>query len=355
MRLLLALMLPVICLAVPARTEVIHFKNGDRLTGDWQRVERGKLILKTEALGEVAIPLTWLESFTTTKRAVASLRNGQVLRGELTMLPSGAWQVRTGRGVRMVAPRDVEAIYPQSVHEPRTPEHTFSTWLNWRGTGSLGYSLVRGGDRQAGTFNAALNATRGQPDLAGLVEPWRTTVNFTMLFAHTQTNSGLRISANSVTSLLRQDFLFTPNNFVFGLVTFEHIQPQNVDFRQTYGLGIGRDVVRRPRVAASFLGGTTLVKERIQTGLRRQNSESLFGEKLSLGLSDQVNLTHQFSFYPNLSDTGQFRFDTTSVLSTRLTSRLSLNVNLIDRYLSLPVPGRKKNELVVTTGFGLRF
>jgi len=51
-----------------------------------------------------------------------------------------------------------------------------------------------------------------------------------------------------------------------------------------------------------------------------------------------------------VSETGEFRFsfDTTAV--TRLSRSLGWQVTLSDRYISNPIPGTKKNDLLLTTG-----
>jgi hypothetical protein len=175
-----------------------------------------------------------------------------------------------------------------------------------------------------------------------------------MLFASTRTD-GIRTSANSVTSGLRQDFLFTPSNFVFVLGQLDHIQTQGLDLRQTYGGGLGHDVIRSPRVALNVLGGLTYVRENFQTEVNRSNAEALLGEKLSLNLTDRVSFEHYLNFYPNLTDRGEYRVDTTSTLSTRVSSRLSFNTTLTNRLLSNPLPGRQKHELVLTAGLGVSF
>ena len=57
--------------------------------------------------------------------------------------------------------------------------------------------------------------------------------------------------------------------------------------------------------------------------------------------------------YPNLSDLGEYRmtFDSTAV--TRLNDWLSWQVTLSDRFLSNPGPGKRKNDLLFTTGLRL--
>ncbi len=157
------------------------------------------------------------------------------------------------------------------------------------------------------------------------------------------------------TAGLRQDFLFTPNNFVFALGQLDHIQTQGLNLRQTYGGGLGHDLIRNPRVALNFLGGVTFVRENFQTDVKRTNAEALLGEKLSLDFTQRVNFEHYMNFYPNLTDRGEYRLDTTSALNTRLSSLFSFNTRLTNRLLSNPLPGGQKYELVLTTGLGISF
>jgi len=338
-------------LAIPAHAELVLFRNGDRLAGDWIRVQGGSLMLRTENMGEVTIPVAKVKSFASSRPAVVLLRGDQVIRGRIALLASGEWEVRADRGVYHLAPSKVEAIYPPETYEPRSPERRLAPWQGWKGSGSLGYSLVRG-EREAGTISLALNATRRHPDLPGLAERWRTHYFLTTLLASARTAAGIQ---SSVTSGLRQDFLFTPTNFLFVLAQLDHIQAQSLDLRQTYGLGLGRDLFRGSRLTLSFLGGTTLVKEKFQTNVTRNNSEGLLGQKLTLRLLEGIGLDHLLNFYPSLSDGGRFRFDTTSTLTTRLSRRVSLNTGFTDRYLSQPLPGLARNEFVLTTGFSVSF
>jgi len=339
-----------LCAPLVARSELVHLKNGDRLTGEWVRVADAKLIFRAETIGEVTIPLSKIRSFETSKAAVALLKGGQSVRGKASLTNFrrlGDW--RRGRQ-KVCGGSHAPSHLPRRnlrAAEPRA-------WQNWKGGGNFGYTLVRG-DRQAGTISIGFNATRRQPDLPGVTEGFRTHYVMTMLFASTRSLEGVRTSANSITTGLRQDYLFTPTNFVFVLGQLDHIEAQSLDLRQTYGAGLGHDFLRRPKAVLSFLGGSTYVNGRFQQGVARQNAEGLLGERLGLQLSDRVRVDHLFNFYPVLSDRGQFRLDSTTTVSTKISSRLALTTGFTDRYLSNPLPGHQKNELILTTGLGFNF
>jgi putative salt-induced outer membrane protein YdiY len=337
------------------RAELVVFKNGDQLTGGWERVNGKQMTFKAENLGEVSIPVGKVKSMTSTKQAAILLKNGQAYRGMLSLLDTGEWELKgKDGGVRKLPVSEVVAIYALETFMSKAGESGAARpWDNWTGTGTVGYSLVRG-ERDAGTLSLGVGAVRRQPDLPGYKERFRTNYLLNVLFANTRTD-GIRTSANSFSTSLRQDYLFTPTNFAFVLGQWEHIQTQSLDLRQTYGAGIGRDLLRRPRINMQFLGGLTYVRESFANAELRRNVEALVGEKLALNISKSVSLAHSLNVFPSLTEGGDFRVDSTTSLSTRVTSRLSFNTTFTDRFLSRPLPDRQRNELIFTTGLGLNF
>jgi len=350
----LLLWLAVAGLGGVARAEVVEFKNGDQLTGSWVRVNGDKIVFKSEALGDVFLPVSKVKTMASTTPAVVLVKAGEAYSGRLSLLETGEWELKgEDGGARRLAASKVVAIYPFEVYRAKGEEAPFRPLHNWQGKANAGYSLVRG-DQDASTLSLGVNGTRRFPNLPGFNERFRTNYLLTMLFANTRTD-GVRTSANSIMTSLRQDYLFSPTDFVFVLGQLEHIQTQSLNLRQTYGGGLGRDLLHRPRLGLQFLGGVTYVREAFQDAVVRRNAEALVGEKLSWKLSDDVSFENYLNFYPNLTDAGEYRVDTTSTLGIRVSSRLSFNTAITDRFLTHPLPGRKRNEVVLTTGLGFNF
>jgi putative salt-induced outer membrane protein YdiY len=348
-------LLILVGLWVPARGDTLLFKNGDQLTGVWQRVDAGTMVFKSENLGDLSVPVGKVQSMNSTKPSAILLKTGEAYSGMLSLLESGAWELKgEDGGIRHVPAESVVAIYPLEMYIAMAGATDIPRpWQNWKGTGNVGYSLVRG-ERDAGTMSIGVNAVRRQPDLPGYKETFRTNYHLNMLFTNTKTD-GVSASANSVSTRLRQDFLFTPTNFIFMLGQWEHIQTQSLDLRQTYGGGVGRDLLRRPKFDMQFLGGMTFVRESFANGELRQNAEALIGEKLAWRFRKSVSLGHSLDFYPNITEGGAFRVDSTTTLSTRISSRFSFNTTVADRFFSRPQSGRQRNELIFTTGLGFNF
>ena len=84
-------------------------------------------------------------------------------------------------------------------------------------------------------------------------------------------------------------------------------------------------------------------------------AELLLGEDLVHKFTTTTSLHERLVFFPNMSDGGNYRvnFDTTLVTSIR--RWLSWQFTVSDRFLSNPVPGRKKNDALFSTGLRLTF
>jgi putative salt-induced outer membrane protein YdiY len=339
------------CLSLQATAETIKFKNGEQLTGEWKQVQGANLVFQSESLGEVTIPLDKLQSFAPSKPAALVTNSGEVFRGQLSLLASGEWELRRGENRQTFMAASVSGIYPEESYKP--PEVKNQPWQSWKGAANLGYGLQRG-DQNAGSLTVGVNATRKLPDLPGHLEHWRTNYLLNMLFATTQAN-GVRVTSNNLTTNLRQDYLITTNDFFFISGQLDHVDAQSLQLRQTYGGGYGRDVLRRKRLSLSLLGGPTYVHEQFKAAPIRSSVELLLGEKFDADLTKGVHFENVLNFYPNLSNTGEYRFDTTSTLSIRLSNRLSANTALTDLYLSNPIPGGKSNNLSLTTGIAYNF
>jgi hypothetical protein len=154
---------------------------------------------------------------------------------------------------------------------------------------------------------------------------------------------------------VRQDILFAPGNFVFGIVQFDHVGTEGLSLRQSYGGGTGFDVSLTSRGTLSLFGGLTLVRESFSPGGDQKTAQLLVGEKFRFQLTPRVRLDHTANAYPNLSIPGRYHFDTRTAVDVKLTNRFSLNTGLIDLYLTNPAPGSRRNNFALTTGIAATF
>lgn len=354
MKRIIGLMMCIAFLAVSAvAADVVTLKSGETLVGAWETVKGGNLTFKSDTLGEVTIPMSKVKSFTTSTPAVIVKTGGSTVRGQLKLLPSGDWQVTQAGQTQIVPAASVIAVMPQATFTALV-EHHATPWQDWKGNANFGYAL-QSGDQQTGTITANVAATRERPEAPIFMRHWRTNYSLLMLFSKVEQDN-VEIHSNTISTNLRQDYLFTPSDFVFVFGQLDHIQAQGIYLRQTYGGGFGHDVIHTSRTIFSVLGGITFVNTKFYTGGPAiQSAEALFGEKLNVALTKRISFNHYFNFYPNLTNTGQYRFDTASNLAIKLTSRFTANIGLVDLYLSNPTPGNHRNNVAFTTGLGVVF
>jgi putative salt-induced outer membrane protein len=87
----------------------------------------------------------------------------------------------------------------------------------------------------------------------------------------------------------------------------------------------------------------------------RKTAEVVLGQTLATKLGSRTTLGEQFSFFPNLSDTGDYRLQLDATTATKIKSWFSWQVTLSDRYGSTPLLGLKNNDLLFTTGVRLTY
>ena len=352
MKVLGCALLVFVSFAAMARADVVTLKNGDRITGTMLTIKGGNLELKSDVLGDLTIPLAQVATFSAEKPAAVMVKGEKALQGQLQLKSSGDWQVTSNGKSQTVAASSVDVIMPEEAYN-KLVEHTAKPWQDWKGGASLGYAVQRG-DQQTSNFSTTVTATRERPATPIFIPHWRTNYGLTMVFSHASQN-GTSVTSNTLSTGLRQDYLYAPSDFLFGLVQFDHVGAQGLYLRQTYGGGYGHDVIKTSRTIFSVLGGITFVHQKFFTGAYNQSAEALAGERLGIQITKLVRLDHNLNFYPNLSNTGQYRFDTSTTLSAKLSNKFSVNAGVIDFYLSNPALGSHKNNMAFTSGLGYTF
>lgn len=359
--------------AAPAAAQQLQFTNGDQLSGRWIKVEGTTLDIDTELFGNMSIPISKVGEFIVAEPLVLVTKSGQIETANRAVLVTGTWELnKEGRSFEIPADQ-VATIVPGRAYHQVMVETSPRPWLGWHGAANFGFSLQRG-DQDSRTTNVSFNAVRSEPHVPGLAEHWRTTYSLQLLFANAQ-SEGVQLTSNSLTTSLRQDYFFRPNEFVFALGQADHLGTQNLYLRQTYGGGLGRDIRLGNRFRFSLLAGATFDNEKFTNTPATQSGEALIGEHGTLQFTRFVQLQHSLNFYPNLSNSGQYRLDTNTTIGFQLIRWLSTNLTITDFYISRIPTGAvntvttigpngqlqilsfpvQNNNLTLTAGVGFHF
>jgi putative salt-induced outer membrane protein YdiY len=143
--------------------------------------------------------------------------------------------------------------------------------------------------------------------------------------------------------------------FAFGSVDLESDQFQSLDLRFTPAGGAGYHAIHTDPTQFDLELGAAADREFFSTGLNRTSAEVLLGEELTHKFTATSSFHEKLVFFPNMSDTGQYRINYDMNWVTAVRKWFSWQVTISDRYLSDPVPGRKKNDVLYSTGLRLVF
>jgi putative salt-induced outer membrane protein YdiY len=348
-----ALFLMGCCSSVFADQVVL--KNGDRLTGTIVKSDGKDLVIKSALAGEVTVPMASVQEIVSTAPLHVSLKTGGTVVGPVTT-SNGMLEVATRttgtietpkEGVLLIRSEGEQAAYEKSLH-PGFKE-------GWTGGVNLGFALTRGNSATK-NLNIAFGAARkGFHDKLSLYSnSIYATNDLPAATPHT--------TANSIGGGARYDRDLTPRVFGFMNGDFYHDSLQSLDLRSLFGGGLGLHAIKNDATTLDLLAGANYTHESYSVAINppnpaktRNQAGLTFGDDFMHKLGKSAVFTQNWYFYPNLSQTGQYRTTFNLGFITKLNKWLGWQNSFGDIYVSNPPLGKKKNDLLISTGLNFSF
>jgi putative salt-induced outer membrane protein len=343
-----------------ALADQVTLKNGDRLSGTITKSDGKTLVLKSDYAGDVTVKFDAIQSITSTGDLNVTL-GGKTVVGPVTTNGDDVVVATTTAGpveapkssVTMVRSPAEQAAYEKSLH-PGWEE-------GWAGGLNLGFAVTRG-NSEAKNLNIAFNAARtGFHDkLILYTNSVYATNDLPTASPHT--------TANSTGGGFRYDHDFSPRTFGFVNGDFLSNSLQELNLRATLGGGIGLHAIKNAVTTLDLLAGLNYTHESYSgyilptvplSTLVPARSDSLAGLTLGDAFTHKVgkstNIMQSLFFYPDLSDTSQYRGTFNFGTVTKLNKWLGWQNSFGDIYVSNPPLGTKKNDLQLATGLNISF
>jgi putative salt-induced outer membrane protein YdiY len=245
-----------------------------------------------------------------------------------------------------------QAAYEKSLH-PGIGE-------GWNGGLNLGFALTRG-NSQTKNLNIAFNAVRKgfRDKLILYTNSIYATNDLSTANPHT--------TANAIGGGARYDRDFTPLVFGFVNTDFYHDSLQNLDLRSLFGGGIGWHAIKSDSTVLDLLAGVNYTHESYSAfvipadppipvpAVSRSLASMTLGDEFMHKLGKSTVLTQNLYFYPNLTETGEYRGTFSLGLVTKINKWLGWQNSFGDIYVSNPPFGKKKNDILLSTGLNFSF
>jgi putative salt-induced outer membrane protein len=345
-RLVLALA-SVALFSLLSSADQITLKNGDRLTGTVTKADDKTLVLKTDAMGEVTIQRSSIDSITSESPLHVATKEGKTVVGPVNT-SDGNLAVTTTSGEIVSVPQ-AEVTTLRNDQEQAAYDKTLHPTLlqGWNGGANIGFALTRGNSE---TKNLALAFTADRKTLHDEITMYANTVYST----NDAAGATPSVTANVTQGGARYDRNFTKVLFGFGSADFQSDALQALNLRSVLGGGLGLHVINTSRTTFDLLGGLNYTRENY-VDLNRNFAALTLGEEFTRKLGAGTVLTEKGYFFPDLSETGQYRGTFNFGTVTKLGKWLGWQNSFGDIYVTNPPAGKKDNDLLLTTGLNFSF
>jgi putative salt-induced outer membrane protein YdiY len=339
----------------------VTLKNGDRLTGTVVKSDGKTLTLHTDAAGDVTLKFDAIQDIKTETELHVGLKGGKTAVGPVSTR-EGKLEVATKTsGTVEVAREDLTVIRNDAEQQAYDKSLHPGLMHGWNGGINVGFSVARGNSE---TENLALAFNAIHPTLNDKITLFATSINTTNNLANPST------VANLETGGLRYDRnIDGARLFVFGAADFMANALQFLDLRQVYSGGFGFHAIKSDRTILDFLGGVNYTHETYSNGAPVVGFPGVFesyghtnkfaaltlGEELNKKLGKSTVATQSAYFYPNLQQTGEYRFTFSIGTVTKLNRWLGWQNQFSDIYVSNPPTAAKSNDVLFTTGLNISF
>ena len=320
----------------------VVLKNGDHITGEIKKIERGTLYFKPGyALEDIQIDWTKVELLESQDDFTVGLTSGAVYTG-LIKKKSESGQDKNDFTIstagNVVECSRAEVVTLQAMEKSR--------WNQATGSIDYGFSFASGNKQTQSSFSAQAEY-RGERN-------W-ITGNASSTF------SGQSTGENTTRETLTTAYWrrFTPKVFGGFLADLLSSSQQELKLRTTLGGALGRTLVRTDKTTFVALGGLVGSREHYTTSFTGNpvstNAEALVGLNYSTFRFKVFNLTSRVMIFPNLSQSGRLRFSSNSSVRWEFIRNLYWSLQIYENLDTKPPINAPKNDFGVTNSFGWTF
>ncbi|MGA9498175.1 MAG: DUF481 domain-containing protein [Terriglobales bacterium] len=334
-----------VCSARP-RKDVIQFVNGDRITCEIIKLEKGYLYVKMEyADGTIALDWSKIARVESPQSFVVADKNGKRYTGTLQSLIGGkASEEPEELRVQVTGTTTSEVIPDKEVVEIHQTDTTF--WQNLHGGLDAGLNYSKQQNRTQYNFNTNERFERTK---------WLASANYQSSFSGGGNLSDLRNDLQM--NITRQ--LLSPRNFYLGLADFLQSNEQQLDLRTTFGGGIGHVFSYTNNVFIAAFVGADWNREQYSAvatvGRTGESAEAVVGTQVNFFRFKTTNILADARVYPSLTDTGRVRFDLNTSVKLKLAKDLYWKAGFYLNSDSRPPDNLPKTDYGSTSSLGWTF
>jgi hypothetical protein len=317
-----------------AKTDVVELVNGDRITCEIKKLERGKLTVKTDGLGTVAIEWDDIQRLSSLARHDIELTSGEHRYGSLVRADARTVDVVDGQAVERLSLGDIVRLAPVG--------RTF--WARLDGSIAAGFN-----------FTSANEQTQWTLDTSVLYRSrlWVTEVTADSLLT-TSEDSDRQTRNNLAVQGLRYA---RPRWWALTFLQFQQNEELSLNLRSLAGGGVVRVLAQTNRSMAYIAGGAAFTSEKYAGAGDQNVAEAVAGGSYAWYTFDgrSTNLTTSVYTYYALNGGARMRLELNSSFKSDIVGDLYWSVNGFESFNSRPPDGEKKSDFGISATLGWSF
>ena len=343
----------------------VTLKNGDRLSGTVVKSDGKTLVIHTDAAGDIELKFDDIQDIKTDAELHVSLKGGKTAVGPVTT-SDGKVNIATKSGPVEAPTSDVTQIRNDAEQAAYDKSVNPGLLHGWNGGINLGFSVARGNSE---TENLAIAFNAIHTALHDKIMLYASSIDTTNNLATPSTVANLNQGG------LRYDRDLNPKVFAFVSGDFMSNALQFLDLRQVYSGGLGYHAIKSDNTVLDFFGGLNYTHETysngtevpptppsttptgvfVSYGVTNRFVALTLGEEWDQKVGKSTAITQNVGFYPDLQQTGNYRFTFNFGTVTKMKKWLGWQNQFGDIYVSNPPIGAKRNDLIFSTGLNISF
>ena len=329
----LAVVLPTTAHAQP-KTDVVTLANGDRITGEVKRLDRGRLEFSTDDAGTLYLEWDKLVSVVATARQVEVVTNdGRRFLGSLGVAPPRSIAVAGLTDTAILAMLEVTIIRPIGT----------SFWSKLDGSVDAGFNYTR----SSGVGQLNFNSDTVYQKVASRI---RLAASLTITEKDDDEGRDDRgsVEMSYLHYLWREWFIISAGRF-------ETNESLGLELRSQVGIATGPRLINSNRGQLAIGAGIVLNDELGVDVERVQNIEAILLFQSSYFTYDRpkTNVDVSVQYYPSLSNRGRHRLELDAGVKRELVKDLFVALNVYNSYDNRPPnPAADRNDIGVVASIG---
>jgi putative salt-induced outer membrane protein len=332
----------------------IAVRNGDQISGRLTLINGRSVELINDYLGPVRLPLEAVSEMSAELPVLIVLKDGTRLHATLTKISKSIFHLTSDNTTFLLDRNHIQSVhtrYPTTAPTPAGLRQQVDALdglsefkvKHWEGGVDFGYTLNRStttSDDLNLRFRTRYMAKRHSIRFAGHI------------FYGIKDDD---LSQKEFFGSVRYDYQLGQKFYTFGQFSGEYDAVEQIDFRQSYNLGLGLTVYDQPSFNLSFDAGFGYMNEHYLDQSANSEGTALVEQHLQWKLNHRMTLGQNFSFIPYITGLARSRFLFDLNLNTALSKRMIISFGILDKYDSRPQEGVRKNNFTTLVSLGFLF